>query len=430
MSDISDTGRAAILLDITRTVARARLPAPTGIDRVERAYIDWALARGAMFLARIGPVQHIVGGDTVRMLIDWLDGRGPAPEMDLKAMVRLGADSRLRRAQALIRLKATAKAREPHRLATALGSVLPDGGIYLNTGHDNLSVELMETLARAELHRLVLIHDVIPLDHPEYTRRGSVEKFRVKLDAALAADGLLYNSHNTAERVAAVAERALPPGRVAPLGITQLPAPEIVRPAAPYFLCLGTIEPRKNHDLLINLWSAMWSQRQGQGQGQGGASDGDGTDTPHLRIVGRRGWENRRVFRELDTAPMMGRTVHEEGGLADDRLYGHLAGARALLFPSFAEGYGLPLAEALALGVPVIASDLPALREVGGDVPEWLPADDPAAWRAMIDEYAQISSPRRDAQIARLTRWSPPRWPDHFAVVENAIETILVQARR
>jgi hypothetical protein len=98
-----------------------------------------------------------------------------------------------------------------------------------------------------------------------------------------------------------------------------------------------------------------------------------------------------------------------------------LAGARALLFPSFAEGYGLPLAEALALGTPAICSDLPALREVGGAVPEFLDPLDGPGWREAVLHYAASPAPRRDAQLTRLAGWQAPSWADHFRAVDRLL---------
>ena len=67
------------------------------------------------------------------------------------------------------------------------------------------------------------------------------------------------------------------------------------------------------------------------------------------------------------------------------------AGARAVLLPSFAEGFGMPVAEALAAGVPVIASDIAALREVGGDVPEYLDPIDGLGW---LDDDPRLCASR------------------------------------
>jgi glycosyltransferase involved in cell wall biosynthesis len=101
-----------------------------------------------------------------------------------------------------------------------------------------------------------------------------------------------------------------------------------------------------------------------------------------------------------------------------------LAGARALLLPSFAEGYGMPVAEALAASVPVIASDLAALREVGGDVPDYLDPIDGLGWYNAIVEYACDDSPARQAQLDRLLKWSPTRWGEHMDIVLGVLDEV------
>ena len=402
----------SLVLDISRTVARARLPQPTGIDRVERAYVDWALGRDAVFLALIDRRCYLLEPPVVRTLITWLDGQGEAPARDWRATLHPRRDRRLGQAQSLIRRGAVETLGSVPGLSDVLRARLPGGGVYLNIGHDNLSVPVMRALGAAGLARVVLIHDTIPLDHPEFARKGTPEKFRQKLDAALEADLILVNSRDTQERIAGHAGGRTPRTVVAPLGI-DLPG-KPVRPAEqekPYFVCLGTIEPRKNHALLLDLWGQMADHAPAE-----------------LHIVGRRGWENAQVFETLDTASFMGRRVFELGAIPEEAACARIAGARALLFPSHAEGYGLPLAEALSLGCPVIASDLPALREVGGDVPEWLPPGDARGWRDVIEAYAHKDSPERAAQMDRLRHWRPPSWADHFAIVDKHLETILVQS--
>ena len=85
--------------------------------------------------------------------------------------------------------------------------------------------------------------------------------------------------------------------------------------------------------------------------------------------------------------------------------------------------------EALALGTPVLCSNLPALRENGGEVPEYFDPLDGAGWRRAVIDYALPASPRRAAQLARLTDWTPPRWEDHFAAVEKLIAEVRAPAR-
>jgi glycosyltransferase involved in cell wall biosynthesis len=100
-----------------------------------------------------------------------------------------------------------------------------------------------------------------------------------------------------------------------------------------------------------------------------------------------------------------------------------LRNARALLMPSFAEGYGMPVAEALSMGTPVICSDLLALREAGGAVPDFLDPLDGPAWRVHIEDYHYIGS-RYAAQMQRMTQWRPPSWDAHIDIVCSAIDAL------
>jgi glycosyltransferase involved in cell wall biosynthesis len=94
------------------------------------------------------------------------------------------------------------------------------------------------------------------------------------------------------------------------------------------------------------------------------------------------------------------------------------------LFPSFTEGYGLPLAEALSHGVPAICSDLPALREVGGDVPEYLDPLDGLGWRRLILSFMEDDSRIRAAQMRRIKHWKQPSWENHFSITEPWLREI------
>ncbi|MGC1303042.1 MAG: glycosyltransferase, partial [Caulobacteraceae bacterium] len=136
--------------------------------------------------------------------------------------------------------------------------------------------------------------------------------------------------------------------------------------------------------------------------------------TPELILVGRRGWENEMVLDLLDRTPSFKGVVHERSRVPDIALRGLIRGARAVLMPSFAEGYGLPVVEALALGAPVIASDLAALREAGGAAPDYLDPLDGRAWTAAILDYAKPNSPLRTAQLKRMATWRAPDWDDHL----------------
>ena len=91
--------------------------------------------------------------------------------------------------------------------------------------------------------------------------------------------------------------------------------------------------------------------------------------------------------------------------------------------PSFAEGYGMPVAEALSVGTPVLCSDIPALREVGRDAPDYLDPLDGPGWKATILDHA-AHGPVYQAQMQRLSDWRVPDWDGHIAIVAHAIELL------
>jgi len=114
--------------------------------------------------------------------------------------------------------------------------------------------------------------------------------------------------------------------------------------------------------------------------------------------------------------------VIEVSGASDADLATYMHHAQALLFPSFVEGYGLPLVEALSAGVPVIASDLEVFRELAGSRPTYLDPLDGLGWLRAI---TSVASPARDPHDrANRQPFSAPRWSDHFAIVDAALESI------
>ncbi|MEO1612818.1 MAG: glycosyltransferase family 1 protein [Pseudomonadota bacterium] len=374
-----------VLLDATRAISRAGLGAATGIDRVERRWIEEALAGrwgAARFVARIASGLHHLDADAMSEVLAMLDGEAPAPRPDMRGALSLAKRPEARRIESAVR-------RCARPAATAR--------VYANVGHANLTPESVAAARAAGASRVVvLLHDAIPLEHPEFARPDGPEKMRRRLGAAEAADAVVYNSADTRARAEARMESP-PPGAVAPLGIDARKAPV---PPHDGFVCLGTIEPRKNHALLLGVWARL------------------GPGAPTLHLIGRRGWMNEEVFARLDAFPQ---GVIEHGALGDGEAAALIGGARALLFPSFAEGFGLPVGEALARGCPVLASDLAALREIGGEAPDYLSPRDQDGWREAVAAYAEPASPRRAAQIARIANWSAPTWADHFAAVDRVM---------
>ena len=255
---------------------------------------------------------------------------------------------------------------------------------------------------------VALVHDLIPIEHPEYARPGGAAIHRTRMSTlARLADGLIANSQATADGLERLIPKAHAPAiQVAPLGTHEAlrQVPRFLPPAEPYFVCLGTIEPRKNHLLLLNIWRRLADT---------------GNAPPRLLVIGKRGWENENIVDMLERCPAVAAHVEEINGMADADVSAALTGARALLMPSFAEGFGMPVAEALMVGTPVICSDLPALREAGGAAPEYLDPLDGKAWIDAIQGYAAQQSTRRDAAHARIRDWTAPSWQDHISLVRS-----------
>lgn len=370
----------------------------TGIDRVEAAWAAelgkqgkpaFALIRSAAgFLLLDGAGIAALFGDPLPARADWLARLGHRRH-PLRA-----------RAETLARRLAVARCSRIG-LARLLRRRFPAGGTYLNLGHANLTDRSLRQIRLAGFAVHVLIHDTIPLDRPDLVRAGTVEPFRRKLRAvARHADRVIHPTAATRRQTEAQLARlgAVPPGVVAPLGIPPAAAEPLAGMdlSRPYFVALGTIEPRKNLGLLLDAWALL-------------------PDPPPLLVVGTRGWAGADLLARLDALPADG-PVREVGGLSDGAVSALLAGARALLFPSLAEGFGLPPLEAAALGTPVVALDRPVIREILGDYPVYLKESDRYSWAAKIEELVRTA----DRAGPKDTGIVLPTWEAHFNTVLNS----------
>jgi glycosyltransferase involved in cell wall biosynthesis len=290
---------------------------------------------------------------------------------------------------------------------------MPNGLAYINVGHTNLNPQTFRAMMEMPDNRkIVMIHDTIPLDHPEYQTEASRAKFVDRLTTVINfANHIIVPSDQTREnverRMVGTGHRV--PITVSPLGVDIGGAPvNVKRSEKPYFVILGTIEPRKNHKLLLDIWDRMHLKM-------------DESRIPELRIIGSRGWKNEEVFDRLDHSPIMGKTVFELGPLPDKEMKEHLAGATALLFPSLAEGFGLPPFEATALGVPSISAPLRPVELHLGDMPVYADTDDMYQWFRAIRELASEDLAEQTRRHAALKAFTLPTWEKHFDRVFNII---------
>lgn len=283
---------------------------------------------------------------------------------------------------------------------------MPNGLAYINVGHTNLNPQTMRAMMEMPDHtKVVMIHDTIPIDHPKFQTEASRAKFVERLTTVINfANQIVVPSdevrENVERRMVGTGHRV--PVTVAPLGVDIGHTPlDYEKSDRPYFVVLGNIEPRKNHMLLLEIWERMHRKM-------------DEHRIPELRIIGARGWGNKEVFEILDNSPMIGRTVFELGPLSDREMKRHLAGATALLFPSLAEGYGLPPFEAASFGVPSVCAPLRPTEIHLGDMAIYADTDDMYQWFQAIRELASEDLPEQTRRSSALMAYQLPTWEKHF----------------
>ncbi len=216
---------------------------------------------------------------------------------------------------------------------------------------------------------VVTVHDAVPWTHPETLSPRGVKWHRVMVGRAMdRARAVVVPSIAVADDLAGVFPAAAQRLVVVGHGATELPVPPDAasrrrRLGLPdgYVLAIGTLEPRKGLDVLID---AMARQAMA------------GT---HLALVGPAGWGGVDVSRLAARAGLPAGRLHGLGRLDDADLAAVLAGARVLAAPSRSEGFGLPVLEAMAAGVPVLCSDAPALVELTAGSAVVVPREDPVA---------------------------------------------------
>jgi glycosyltransferase involved in cell wall biosynthesis len=258
--------------------------------------------------------------------------------------------------------------------------------------------------------QVVTIHDLDFLLHPERTH-GEIRRDYPALARRHAhrADRIVVVSQFTAREVERLLE--VPPDRISVCS-PGAPAwtPRRAEPgAAGYVLFFGTLEPRKNVGTLLDAYARLAARRH---------------DLPPLVLAGRATAAARAWLEQIDRTPLKGLARHI--GYVDpanrQALY---EGARFLVQPSYEEGFGLPVLEAMTLGVPVVAANRGALPEVLGDAgllfdpldPEHLAA---AVERAIDDPSFAVRA--RSAGLARARHFTWERTAQSvFAAYEAAI---------
>lgn len=189
----------------------------------------------------------------------------------------------------------------------------------------------------------------------------------------------------------------------APLGIAEeyLDAPFHGAASAPYLLHVGSCTPRKNVELLLQLFASARQAIAG------------------LRLVQIGGvWTDAQ--RSYIESNELASHIEQRRGISRLELAQIYAGAMAVIVPSLAEGFGIPVIEALACGAPVVASDIPVLREVGFEGVRFCPLTDPSEWTRAIVEIHAAGLPARPQRETRARIRERYTWRAQAQVIGDA----------
>lgn len=286
---------------------------------------------------------------------------------------------------------------------------------------------LLPELRRRGARSAVLVADVLPMLHPEWFDGVLVRDFAHYLDGHLHhSDLFLCISERTRLDLLDVArirgvERDLD-ARVIPLGADLFAEPsedgkrlpsEIGPPIMRFLLMVGTIEPRKNQELAIDVFDELADRHPELG----------------LVLVGKRGWKVDDLIRRIESHPRFGDRLVWLEEVDDTRLGRLYRDAFLTLTPARYEGLGMSVTESLCAGTPVVASNAGALPEAGGDLAEYADVDDVAAWVRLVEHHLEHPE-HHAATVERARSHRPPTWDESAVAVRAAMEDAFSTPRK
>ena len=288
----------------------------------------------------------------------------------------------------------------------------------------NPNWKALEAARKKGVKIVQIIYDLIPIMHPEFAHPESTYMFREWLvKTRQYVDAYISDSKFVADQLAEFMRQNDPAAPlpkinhfvlgadIANAGISDAIREELVDimsadSGTPAYLCVGTIEQRKNQAYLLDAFEEIWEK----------------CPTAKLILVGRIGWKGNDIAVRLKKHPMLNKVLFMFNDLNDSELAYCYANCKALLIPTLAEGFGLPVVEALAKGLPVFASDLEVLRAVGQDFCTYFNTDDSATLAKLILE---IENDDKWPAVRDIAEFHPPTWRESCEQLLDKIQKLL-----
>lgn len=280
--------------------------------------------------------------------------------------------------------------------------------------------EILPVLKERAVKIAVFVHDIIPITHPQYCHANTTYFFMNYIGAYLQyADLIITSTKSTLNEIKGLQKKlglGEIPGYVTSLGSDfsadqrseEKIDPEVIRitKKKKYILVVGTIEPRKNHKILLDAFD----------QGLFG-------EDIHLIFAGRIGWNVKELENRINEHPQLNKKFFHISGANDATIDYLYCNAFALVFPTFNEGFGLPLIEAVQRGTPVFASDCEVLKEIGGSFCEYFNPNAPEELITLIQKYLKDDALYQNLKN-RLRNFKAASWKEVSVKMGEALLTL------
>ena len=266
-----------------------------------------------------------------------------------------------------------------------------------------------------------LVYDLIPLKHPEIYGEDGAAMFRTYLQNLLShADAIVTISQtiaNELEQFLLTIKNFSSPPPILPWKLgCDLPSVEHfeksdsnnlfkLRSPESAYLVVGSLEPRKNHCFILDVFERLWSVPE--------------TQNLRLAFVGTAGFKSEKVLQRIKMHTKNNKQLFFFSDFNDAALAHAYKGARGVVFASIAEGFGLPITEALAHGQKVFVSDLPIHREVGGADCEFFSLDNTDALFSSISKHEKCFGTTSTPHYSHTT---PISWEKSASLLLELLE--------
>jgi glycosyltransferase involved in cell wall biosynthesis len=306
---------------------------------------------------------------------------------------------------------------------------IPSGAVFFDIDSVWMSIlkrsYLLPKLKENGVRIAVQIYDIIPITQPQYCHQSTVFGFINYLSSNLKyADIIMVSTQSTLTAINDLTDRLKINrinGVVVPLGSDFKKTDEqieqideevaFIAKKKKYILMVGTIEPRKNHKLLLDAYDNYLIDKE-----------------INIIIAGRIGWNVNEFEKRLQAHSKFNKSIFHINGANDATIDYLYRNAFLVAFPTYNEGFGLPIIEAFERGTPVVASDIDVLKEVGGDFCQYFDPDNPKALADLIlenYENEQIYYQRK----RRISDYEPFTWDQSTQLMIDALNSLYDEKR-